>query len=242
MFSLQQHFEKVQFNFNTSNIIFATKAQDADEFCPNGKQDKVFLEAFQDNTAMEASQAGAVFCDTLNGKMIGFPETMTELSDLKDYASELLTLANLDELAIPLNAISHSDVSKRPEMRSPKKYLDIYAKGSDIQIKPETEVFNLMHKGRNSYQSRQELCYILTTRKTKGGGDEDQIEEEQKSSISADLCNGLGNWWTICMFEAKLSVKLSGLCALSSVDRHFAVVAPVKGSPDRYGTFVGITG
>ena len=235
MFSLYYHYENVQFNFGTSNLVFTTNAAPLDEICVNDMemQNDVILEAFQDNTAMQADQAGNIFCDTLNGEMIGFPENVAQLAALQTYASELLTLADIDSLSIPLNAVSFSVVSQRPEMRSPKEYLDIYQRGSNVKITPETNVLDSLHKGRNSYQSRQELCYIMTTVRTKTG---------ETSVIRSDLCHRLGTWWTVCMFNKKVSVHLSGLCELSSVDREYTIVDPVKGETDRYGTFVGITG
>ena len=81
MFSLYHHYENVQFNFGTQNIVFTTDAVSLDEICLNDmeKQGDVILEAFQDNTGMQADQAGNIFCDTLNCKMIGFLQQKIQL-------------------------------------------------------------------------------------------------------------------------------------------------------------------
>ena len=123
--------------------------------------------------------------------MISFPESMNDLSELKDYALDLHALANLSTLAIPLNAKSYSAIAQRPDMGSSKDYMDIFEIGSDMQVKPESKVLDSMHKGRNSYQSKQELCYIMTSTTTQS---EDEETSKQKSSIRAELCNRLGNW------------------------------------------------
>ena len=161
MFFLHLNHDQVKFNFKTTEVLFAAYAWSLDGICTNVNKNEVALEAFQDNTNMEAAQAGHVFCDTLNGKIISFPESMTELSELKDYALELHTLANISTLAIPLNAKSYSAIAQRREMGSSKEFMDIFEIGSDIQVKPGSKVLDSMHKGRNSYQSKQELCYIM---------------------------------------------------------------------------------
>ena len=194
MFSLHLNHDQVKFNIKTTEVLFAAHAWSLDGICTEVNKNEVVLEAFQDNTIIEARQAGHIFCDTLNGKMISFPESMTELSELKDYALDLHALANLSTLAIPLNAKSYSAIAQRPEMGSSKDYMDIFEIGSDMQVKPESKVLDSLHKGQNSYQSKQELCRIMTSKTTQS---ENEDKLEQKSSIRAELSNRLGNWWTV---------------------------------------------
>ena len=126
-----------------------------------------------------------------------------------------------------------------PEMGSPKGVLDIYEIGSERLLRPEERIMDFMSPIRNSYQSREELCYIMTT-KTSKATKEDKSETE--TSFTTQMCNRLGSWWTICKFKRKISVSLSGLCDASPVDRRSSLLEPVKDSHDRYGTLIGTTG
>ena len=65
---------------------------------------------------------------------------------------------------------------------------------------------------------------------------------ETKSSFTTQICNRLGNWWTVCKFNKKIAVSLSGLCDAAPIDQIFSLAEPAKDSSDRYGTFIGMTG
>ena len=94
--------------------------------CRNVNKKYLKLEAFQDNIDKEAKHAGSIFCDTLNGKMLGFPNTMTELSDIIDYKEELMALTSLDDLEITINSKSYSQENPWPEIEYSEGYLDMY--------------------------------------------------------------------------------------------------------------------
>ena len=61
-----------------------------DGMCRDVNKTNVLLEAFQDNIDKEAKNAGSIFCDTLNGKMISFPESMNQLSEIINYKTKLM--------------------------------------------------------------------------------------------------------------------------------------------------------
>ena len=207
--------------------------------CRDVNKTDIILEAFQDNIDKEANNAGSIFCDTMNGKMISFPESMNQLSDIIDYKTKVMVQANLDEMAIAVNAKSYSVNPPKPEIGFPEGYLDIYEIGTDRLIMAEDEVLESLSKVHNSYQSREELCYIMTTKLSNGQLDN---QPKPKSSFTTQMCNRFGGWWTVCKFHKKSSVSLTGLCDTSPVDKVFSLIEPAKGSSDRYGTFVGTTG
>ena len=123
----------------------------------------VLLEAFQDNIDKEAKNAGSIFCDTLNGKMISFPESMNQLSEIIEYKTKLMEKTSLDEMEVAVNAKSYSVNPPKPEMGFPEGYLDISEIGSERLILPEDKVLGFLSEVKNSCQSREELCYIMTT-------------------------------------------------------------------------------
>ena len=207
--------------------------------CKAVNESKLNLELFQDNKDKEAKNAGSIFCDTLNGRMISFPETMDQLSVLIDYKTKVMDKTSLDSMAVAISAKSYSVNPPKPEMTYPDGYLDIYEIGSERQIVPEEQVLDTISKNKNSFQSREELCYILTTTATNNGK---EGMEEHKSSFTTQMCNRFGSWWTACKFEKKISLSLSGLCDTSPVDKVYALIEPAKGVSDRYGTFAGTTG
>ena len=181
------------------------QALTVDGMCRDVNKKADNLEVFQDNIDKAVSNAGSIFCDTLNGKIIGFPETVTQLSVLKDYKSKVLDQTGIDGMAVAVNAKSYSVNFPKPEMGYPKGFLDIYELGSERMIKPEEKVLETMSKVRNSYQSKEELCYIMTTSTIK------PTEKETKTSFTTQMCNRFGSWWTLCKFDEKIAVSLSGL-------------------------------
>ena len=80
--------------------------------CRDVNKTIVNMEAFQDNIDKAVKNAGAIFCDTLNGEIIGFPKTETKLSDLKGYKSKVLEQTELENMAIIVNAKSYSIITQ----------------------------------------------------------------------------------------------------------------------------------
>ena len=99
-------------------------------------------------------------------------------------------------------------------------------------LNPETEVSRLISTAQKSYQTREDLCFILDTSLNDNGS---------VSVVTNQLCNTYGDWWTVCQFEKPISLSLSGLCTESPVDVIFSLVRPGEQN-QRYGTFVGATG
>ena len=221
-------------------MFLSSQALSVDGMCKAVNKTGTILEAFQDNIDKEAKNAGSIFCDTMNGRMISFPETLSQLSEIIDYESEIMANANLDVLAAAVNAKSYSVNPPKPEIGFPEGYLDIYEIGTDRLIVADDEVLESLSKVKNSYQSREELCYIMTT--TLSNDEDESNNSEPLTSFTTQMCNRFGNWWTVCKFNRKISVSLAGLCESSPVDRRFSLIDPDKGSADRYGTFVGTTG
>ena len=110
---------------DNSNFINWGRALSKDFICKTSKTN-VVLEAFQDNVEKEAQNAGAIFCDTLNGKMISFPESRDNLLDLISYKTRVMDQTIVDEIAITLNAKSYSLPLPKPYMGFSREYLDIY--------------------------------------------------------------------------------------------------------------------
>ena len=234
MFSLQFHYAQVIFKLKNPNIFLAAQALSVDGMCREVNKTETILEAFQDNIDKEAKNAGSIFCDTMNGRMISFPESMNDLTAIVDYKTKVMAQANLNVMEVAVNAKSYSVNLPKPEIGFPEGYLDIYEIGTDRLIEADDQVLEYLSTVHNSYQSREELCYIMTS--TLG---EDTTPE---SSFTTQMCNRFGSWWTVCKFTRKISVALKGLCDSSPIDRAFSLIAPKKGSTDRYGTFVGTTG
>ena len=104
-------------------------------------------------------------------------------------------------------------------------------------IEPNKEVLGLISTKKYLYQGLKELCYIMTT--TLG---DDSTVGNISSLFTNQLCNNLGDWWTVCEFEKPVFISLAGLCNDSPVDRIYSLVEQKEGKNYRYGTFVGITG
>ena len=85
-----------------------------------------------------------------------------------EYKTNVMAQTNLDSMAVAINAKSYSVNPPKPEMTYPDGYLDIYEIGTERKIVPDEEVLNTLSTNKNSYKSREELCYILTTSLNKG--------------------------------------------------------------------------
>ena len=229
LFSLQFDYEKI-----TLLVENFPQALSIEPMCKVVDRDNFKLEGFQDNFGTMIKDMGNIFCDTMNAKMAEFPETHNQMVEVEKFAIDMLANTNLDSIDIPVNGKSFSVEYQSPNVGSTQTYLEIHEMGSDRQIYPREKVLDKFSTVVNSFQSKEEICYIMTTRK-----DESM---NVKSMISTDMCNRLGDWWTVCKFEKKISIKLKGLCSLSSVDTDFFLAEPVKGSLDRYGTFGGVSG
>ena len=201
--------------------------------CKNKLKNEKIIEAFQDNLDKKAKDSSSIFCESLNGKLINFPTTMDELEATNSFLHSLIKKKNKKDISITVNGMSYANVREDPYMRhfngAETDILDI--KTSRI-LKPTKEVLNFISVKREYYNTRVELCYIMTT----------HIKENTiESKFTNKICDGFGDWWTVCQFEKPIFVSLGGLCNVSPIDKIFSLIEPTE-AKDRYGTFVGNTG
>ena len=90
-------------------MLMEVQALTVDGMCRDVNKKTDNLEVFQDNIDKAVSNAGPIFCDKLNGKIISFPETFTQLSALNalnamnDYKSKVLDQTGIDGMAVAVN-------------------------------------------------------------------------------------------------------------------------------------------
>ena len=84
------------------------QALDPEGMCKGANERSEIIEAFQDNVDKEARQAGQNYCDTLNGKIIGFPGSVTQLSDLVEFKNKFMATAEMNIMAISVNGKSYA--------------------------------------------------------------------------------------------------------------------------------------
>ena len=68
------------------------------------------MEVFQDTIDKAARDAGPIFCEPLNGKMIGFPETIEEFDVVNSLLISSMKFYDLNEMAIVINAKSFATI------------------------------------------------------------------------------------------------------------------------------------
>ena len=201
--------------------------------CKSSAGNAKILEAFQDNMKKEAKDTGPIFCESLNGKLLEFPETFEEFEQVQSFKIATMKKKSLKNMAVTLNAKSISTIIERPYIRKfDVRLLKIFDLETAELLNPETEVSRLISTAQKSYQTTEDLCFILDTSLTDDGS---------ASVVTNQLCNTYGDWWTVCQFDKPISLSLSGLCTDSPVDVIFSLVRPTEQS-ERYGTFVGATG
>ena len=234
MFSLSLHYKNVMFTMDNENFLLSVKAMSKEALCSSSSEGDFILEAFQDNLAKAANDAGSIFCETLNGNMIGFPQNQQSMENLIQYKSMLMETSGLPSISITLDAKSYSRALTKPEMLHSKEGLKISEMSAERTISPDDSVLNVISKKWSAFQTEEQLCYILDTARH----EDDASKIENK--ITTELCDRTGDWWTICQFEKKLIVSLSGVCDAANVDKKFYLLQP--DSRDRHGSFSGLTG
>ena len=156
---MQLDYKKIKFDLSNPNFIMKIRTLPMEGRCSKTE----VVEAFQDNLAKEAQKAGSIFCDTLNGEMISFPESIGQLVDLTNYLTKVMAKTNLDTIDVGVNAKSYSANLPKPSMGFSEGSLDIYDMSSDQQWNPTPEILDFLSLIWSTYQSREELCYIMTT-------------------------------------------------------------------------------
>ena len=207
--------------------------------CKSSANVTKIYEAFMDNVDKEARNAGKIFCESLNGHLARFPETYENFISLLDYKTQLMETKNMQSLKTPVSAKSYSILPVKPNVGIPEKgFLDIFDVKTEAEIKPDEKVQKLIIKEDTSYQSKEELCYLMESKKDDLPTDDLKSE---KTLFFTEMCGRYIDGWTVCEFSKKVYVTLKGLCEASPIDKVFSLVNP-NIDPERHGTFVGITG
>ena len=215
------------------NFELAVSKEKWNNLCKTSSGNKKIMEAFQDNMKKEVRDAGPIFCESLNGKLLKFPETFEKFKEVNAFQIVTIRKKTLNKMAITVSAQSFSTTIERPYI---KKFdvglLELFDIEQARLLQPEKEVLNFISKAQKSYQTREDLCFILST----------ALEDNSTTNIFTNqMCNVYGDWWTVCEFEKPISISLSGLCTESPVDVIYSLVRPTE-EKERFGTFVGTTG
>ena len=237
LYSQNMELDVITLQLQNKNFKLSIKGQKWNNLCKGGKDNSKIVEAFQDNIDKEAKAAGPIFCETLNGKIIEFPESIESFKEIHDYQISLLRKKKMSEMSITVNAKSFASTGIKPYIqtsRGSKELLDMF---TSKQIKTSREVLDFISLNTETYQSKEELCYIFTT--TSNANFTGSLNS---SFFTTQMCNRYGSWWTACQFEKPIFMSVSGLCNVSPVDKVYSLVEPKEDRKDRYGTFVGTTG
>ena len=240
IFSLTTNFSKATIQYNDKNMLIKVVSVKEDSVCANsGEMGKVY-EAFNDNVKKEVNNAGKIFCETLNGKLARFPEKNDQFKQLYDYMEQLIESKGINSATTPLVAKSFSLLPLKPDIGIPEEgYLDIFDTATDDLIKPDKTILDLIRRESTSYQSKEELCYLI---KVLGKNETHLSQSSTKASIFTDLCSQFVDGWTLCEFRKSVTLRLKGLCSISPIDRVLSLLGPDNSDRGRPGTFVGITG
>ena len=198
-------------------------------------------------------EAGAVFCSTLNGKQVGFPESAEELEKLANYTDYFTTAKhyrytyNGDEywggMNIALNAYSIIRVPPKPAFGYPDNGTldEVFDYTTHKPLKMDETIRAYLSKECCAFQKEAKVCWKLIA-----------IHPEypnHRGSLMSNNCEaGQGGLHAFCEFKQKVALKLSGICTKSPVDKVYSLMEP-KAHPDegdawddfyRFGTFSGI--
>ena len=234
MYSQTTEFDRITLELQNVNFQLGVSGQKWTNLCKGKMGTKKIIEAFQDNMGKEAKAAGPIFCEPLNGRMIEFPETTEKFEELRTFQVSTMRKKKLNEMSMTVNAKSFASVGVKPYIsKSAGGTMKLLSIDNAKPLKPSEEVLKYISLNQQSYQSSEELCYIMTTK----------IHENSTPSVFTNqMCNGYGGWWTVCEFDKTIFVSISGLCSTSPMDKIYTLVEPKEDRKDRHGTFVGNTG
>ena len=201
------------------------------------KEIKVIYEAFADEKVFQAKSAGPIFCSTMNGKLANFPESYSDFMELLDYKKSFMLKKKISYMGAVVRAKSVSVSPNKPKIGYPPGgYFDIYELDTGRKLEPDDKVKKSISKDHHSYQSEEDLCYIMRSSDwypPKGF-------DSERSWFMTQRCERYGGWWAVCMFTQKIFVKVSGLCTFSPVDKIFTLMDPDNSQMNsRFGTFSG---
>ena len=237
MYSLfTSDFEPLVLHQNDNYEVKVTK-QKRSNLCKSKGSNSRIMEAFQDQMDKEAKAANSIFCEPLNGHLVDFPKTMDEYKEIYDFQISTMKRKTLNEMSITLDARTFAVIAEKPDIiKFDGRKSNLSEIGLSSKINPVTEVMNFISKAQKSYQTKEELCFILTTTLY-----ENSTESLNNSILTNQMCNTYGDWWTVCQFDKPISLSLAGLCSDSPVDLIYSLVRPSE-EKNRFGTFVGTTG
>ena len=99
-------FEELNLQQN-ENFQIAVLKDKMKSMCKSSGGNKKIMEAFQDNMKKEAIDAGPIFCESLNGKLLEIPETLEELCKFCSSAKvEICSLVRLQFLQSGANNVN----------------------------------------------------------------------------------------------------------------------------------------
>ena len=203
------------------------------------------FETFKDHYDTDAimDQHGPVFCLPLNGKLVSFPETEDDFEKLVDYSQDYLEVKNMTNMNVAINAHMYSVAPTLPNMGYPEGgyHKDIYELDTDRLLNVEDKVKKEFSKELATYQAKKKLCMMFVPYR-RGHPDKPSYSFINKMCDS----NQVGTH-TICQFDKKISLKLSGLCSKSPVDKVYTLMEPKRDEKEgkdwadyyRFGTFSG---
>ena len=237
---MKRNFQDLKLQLSDKSLGIRIGSVDPTSLCESTKTIGKVFEAFNDNVKKEARDAGKIFCESLNGNLARFPESYDDFKSLLDYKTQIMRKLDIKSLTTPVSAKSYSIKPEVPNIGYPSGgYLDIYDLITENPINPDEKVQKSISKDHYSYQSREELCYLMDSKK-------DEYPpagfNSEKSWFVTQMCSRNIDGWTVCEFKQTIFISLSGLCEGSPVDQIFSLVTPNKDDSGRYGTFAGATG
>ena len=90
MYSSTISFDRIKLQLQNVNFQLAVLGQKWDSLCKSKSGNKRIIEAFQDNMDKEARTAGSIFCEPLNGKLLGFPVTINEFKEIQNFQTTII--------------------------------------------------------------------------------------------------------------------------------------------------------
>ena len=205
-----------------------------------------FLEIFKDNNPdVPLEEIGPVFCDSLNGKLLPMPETFEKFRELQQVVLNYLTKKGGEGLSLVVSGyVFPPEVTKPMFGYPPGGYYQEFREigtGRLLNITQEAMKKAYNFKEKHDFQKSEKLCVMLGLHATYF------IETLYLS------CDNLAESITynpaaVCIFEKKITVKLSGLCTQSPVDKSYILLESRKyyyegdsySDHYRYGTFIGM--
>ena len=236
LFNYNKDYEMLELNSGES-VTISTAAVDEKNFCKNSSE--YIYEGFKDHYNQEAIMEihGPVFCDSLNGKLVGFPETLSDVKKIRDYIEKYRKIKGSAAFNVAFNAYVFSSTPGKPKFGYPPGgyYTEFFEIGTDRKINYSPDIKQYFQKEGIMYQQRQKLCVVT------GIG-------LWGFWVMFERCNAnkIGTH-SICVFKKKIVVKLSGLCSKSPVDKIFSLMEPIQEEGEaetwdalyRHGTFTG---